>query len=434
VSLATQLRRYAKELAAVIGLIVIALVVGGYVLSNQRLRFPWEDVYEIRAEFSTGQALTPGQGQTLGVAGVDVGEVTGVRLRDGRALVTFEVDRTKLPRVFADAEMLMRPKTGLQDMTVQLDPGTRAAGDLGDATVPVSRTQPSVNLDEVLAGLDADTRRWLQMILQASGEGLKGRARDLQKVLAAGAPTLRRTERVTQAIVARRGELRRLVGSLRTLATAAAGQDEDLRTLVSAGDATFGALGDQEAALRTTLQRLPGTLEAAGDALGAARPLARRLPAAQRDLQPALEDLARALPEVEPLLVDARPQLRRLRGLAVAARPVLRDARPALRDLRAQTPDLADAFRVLNLVVNELGHNPDGPEEGYLFWLAWFAHNGNSMLSQDDATGTSWRGMVALGCSTAAAPTQLAPQLEAILKPLLDSALCPEDRSGEGVR
>ena len=37
--------------------------------------------------------------------------------------------------------------------------------------------------------------------------------------------------------------------------------------------------------------------------------------------------------------------------------------------------------RILNYLANELGYNPPGSEEGYLFWLSWFAHNADSLFS-----------------------------------------------------
>ena len=41
------------------------------------------DFFELNAEFSTAKSVTPGQGQTVTIAGVDVGEIASVEL-DGR--------------------------------------------------------------------------------------------------------------------------------------------------------------------------------------------------------------------------------------------------------------------------------------------------------------------------------------------------------------
>ena len=110
---------------------LVALLVGGYILSNQRFYLPkWvpllgTDFVDYKAEFSTAQSVTPGQGQTVHVAGVDVGEITKVDLVDGRAVVTMKIRRKYTP-IYKDATALLRPKTGLNDMIIELDAGHAA--------------------------------------------------------------------------------------------------------------------------------------------------------------------------------------------------------------------------------------------------------------------------------------------------------------------
>ena len=80
----TAIRKHAGHFAAVVGLALVAALVGGYILHNQRMRFPWEGKpFELQAAFSTAQAVTPGQGQTVRVSGVRVGDITKVGL-EGR--------------------------------------------------------------------------------------------------------------------------------------------------------------------------------------------------------------------------------------------------------------------------------------------------------------------------------------------------------------
>ena len=119
--------------------------------------------------------------------------------------------------------------------------------------------------------------------------------------------------------------------------------------------------------------------------------------------------------EVRPLLRDAEPILREdLRPLVREATPLLADLRPSVRDLEPATVDLVRTGKVLNYVVNELGYNPPGAEEGYLFWTSWFIHNANSILTTEDAHGATWRGLVMVGCSTprpgCSAPTRRSPR------------------------
>ena len=82
------IREHWKDFAAILGLLLIAAAVSGYILTNQRFRFPLHpgDAHAHRTPSSTTrQAVTPGQGQTVEVAGVKIGLIANVKLRDGRA-------------------------------------------------------------------------------------------------------------------------------------------------------------------------------------------------------------------------------------------------------------------------------------------------------------------------------------------------------------
>ena len=127
------IQKHMRDFLAIIALVVIAAIVGGYVLAHQRIYFPsWvpivgRDDFVLKGEFETAQAVTPGQGQTVDIAGVQVGEISNVELKDGRALVTMRIE-PRYQRIYPNATMLLRPKTGLKDMVVELDPGTAEDG------------------------------------------------------------------------------------------------------------------------------------------------------------------------------------------------------------------------------------------------------------------------------------------------------------------
>ena len=85
-----QIKKHAPVFVAIIVLFILAVGIGGYILSNQRFYLPaWvpvigTDFYTVKAELQTGQAVVPGQGQTVNIAGVKIGEVGSVKLEDGK--------------------------------------------------------------------------------------------------------------------------------------------------------------------------------------------------------------------------------------------------------------------------------------------------------------------------------------------------------------
>src|SRR6202020_3032090 len=174
-----QIERYRTAFIAVITMVIIAAAVGGYILSHENLKLPgWVPVlgrsyYTLKAEIQTAQAVTPGQGQAVTIAGAKIGEIDSVDLRQGVAVVTMKIT-PKYARLYRNATMLLRPKTQLQDITVEISPGTPASGRLhSGATIPLAQTAPNVGFDEFLAGLDGETRPYLQELLAGAGGGVK---------------------------------------------------------------------------------------------------------------------------------------------------------------------------------------------------------------------------------------------------------------------
>ncbi|HEU4658076.1 MAG TPA: MlaD family protein [Capillimicrobium sp.] len=402
------IRTHARDFAAIVGLMLIAAVVGGFILGNQRLYLPsWVPVFgsdfvDRKLELSTAQSITPGQGQEVAIAGVKVGEVGKVELVNGRAVVTMKIEREHA-QLYNNATALVRPKTGLNDMTIQLDPGTPDAGKAPeDWAIPVSQTAPNVNPDEILAALDADTRDYLVLLLGGAAEGLDGREDDLANTFRRFEPTSRDVLAITKLLAERRENIRRSIHNFRLLTEAVAERDDDLAELVDASNAVFQSFANQDRALRSTLQQLPGTLDVAQTNLAKAGRLARTLGPTLESLRPAARSLGPTLQQLRPFLRESTPIIRdEIRPFARESLPTVRILRPAARNLSKLTPDLTSSFKTVNQLLNELAYNPPGPqEEGYLFWLSWLNHAGVTLFSTQDAHGPIRKGVILASCTT----------------------------------
>uniref|UniRef100_UPI003568AA64 hypothetical protein n=1 Tax=Paraconexibacter sp. TaxID=2949640 RepID=UPI003568AA64 len=278
-------------------------------------------------------------------------------------------------------------------------------------------TSVPIDSDELTNALDADTRTFFNILTTGSAEALKGRGKDLRALFAALGPTAEDLRSVSGALAERRRQLRRLVGNLAILTREVGTRDVEIARLVESGNATVSALASEEAALRRSVRKLPGTLRATDRAISSARDFAQELEPTAKALLPAAKVTPTALRAARPLVDEAVPILQKqLRPLVREAQPLARDLAPTTRDLNAVTPALTTSFQVLNYIVNTLAYNPPGDkDEGYLFWVAWFAHNGMSFLTNDDANGAFWRGLGAFDCNqTPALVPQLAPILHSI--------------------
>jgi len=440
----TAVRKYLKDFALIVGLSVLALGVGGYVLSNQRFYLPhWfpligSDFVTLKAEMTTAQSVTPGQGQVVTIAGVPVGEISSVDLVHGRAVVSMRI-RRKYFRIYRDASALLRPKTGLNDMLLELTPGHPSAGRAGEGwTLPLDQTLPNVNADEVLSALDGDTRDYLRLLLGGAGEGLRGQGRALSADLRRFDPTNRDLERITHALSARHANIARTVHNFRLLSEAIGSKDAQLSSLVDSSNAVFQAFAAQDANLRSTLAALPSSLRVTNSALGKVDRLGRVLGPTLQGLRPAARALGPSLAQTRPFLRATTPIIRdQLRPFSRAALPVVTELRPTAHDLARVIPNLRKTFGVVNYLLNELAYNPPGADRSFLYWVAWANHAGSSVFSTQDAHGPIRHGLFLVSCSSLGvleAVVKGNPQLGTLTELLntpQQSVVCPRS-SGAG--
>src|SRR5436305_10252549 len=130
-------------------------------------------------------------------------------------------------------------------MFIEVTPGHGPVAKEGD-TIPVSNTLPDVNLDEIFSSLDADTRAYLDLLVNGAGQGLKNKGNQLAQVLERFEPTHRDLARLNTAIAARGTNLKRLVTSLARLNTALGQKQTEIVSLVDASSRVFRAFASQD--------------------------------------------------------------------------------------------------------------------------------------------------------------------------------------------
>jgi phospholipid/cholesterol/gamma-HCH transport system substrate-binding protein len=412
----TAIRKHLFSFLAIVGLFVLGLAVAAYILSQQEFRFPLveETPKRIAMELENAQAVQPGQGQTVRVAGVEIGRISDVELENGVAVVEMEIEKEYEDMVRDDATALLRPKTALKDMFVEVSPGSGRVLEEGER-IPVANTLPDVDPDEIYEALDADTRPYLRLLVSGAGKGLDGRGDDLREVFRRFEPLHRDLARVTEATAARRDALKRLIHRYGLLMTHVGRRPEELQQLVTASGAVFDALAGEDQNISESVARLPGALRASESALGEVREFAPVLRSSLESLRPPIRRLDETNAAVTPFLRDTTPILRdEIRPFVRAARPFTDDLRLAARDVAEAAPDLTIGFEELNRFFNMGAFNPGGAEslggrsvaeqrarqEGFLYWLAWSAQNGTSLFSSADGQGP-WRRLTICGVPAA---------------------------------
>ncbi len=396
------LKDHLGDFVAILALFIAALGIGAYILSNQRLRFPLvqDKPFVVKVQLDDAQAVQPGQGQTVRTAGVEIGEIGKVQLKDGKALVELQLEPKYKNYVKRNATALLRTKTGLKDMFIEVDPGTgKPLPENG--TIHSDVTAPDIDPDEILAALDSDTRSYLKLLVSGAGKGLKGRGNDLQETYARLGPTNRDLARVNTAVARRKADLKNLINKYGLLTTELATKDRQITGLVRSSNAVFESLATQDSQIASAVNKLPGTLDTTSDTLAKVDTFSQRLTPALQSLRPPIRKLAPANRQVLPLVREATPQIRdQIRPFTRIATPYIRDLGAGAKGLSAGAPDLTTSFSKLNRLFNIGAYNPGGAEgltgnpaadrnrqEGYLYWLAWTAQNTNSLFNTADAMG-----------------------------------------------
>jgi phospholipid/cholesterol/gamma-HCH transport system substrate-binding protein len=404
------IREHLRDFLAIGALIIAAVLVTGLILSQQQQPYPsWipilgDDTFTLKADLSTAQAVTPGQGQTVNIAGVKAGDISDVELQNGHAVVTMLIDKKYQPLVHADASVLLRPRTGLQDMTMEIDPGTPEQPEMADgATIPLADTLPNVQPDQILASLDGDTRQYLQLLIQGGAEGLGGRGKQLSATLRRFEPLGKNLAEIGTALAVRRKNIAQVITSFDELGSTLARTDVQLSDWVTSQNGALGAFADSEAGLRQTLQELPSTLVETRKALSSGDQLAKVLGPASEALIPAAQAFLPAQQSAQKLFTQTVGPIRdQIRPFARETQPPVKHLAQAAGPLAETTKGLTSSFSDLNQLFNALAYDPPGSKEGDLFYLAWLNHNTNNMFTTQSAHGPLRRGTVLQSCQTAA--------------------------------
>jgi phospholipid/cholesterol/gamma-HCH transport system substrate-binding protein len=410
------IRIHRKDFIAILVLVAMAIAVSAYIFAHQPsfsgiFGVFSKSYYTVKANFAEASAVTSGQGQSVDIAGVQVGLVGGVTVQGGHAVVTMNIYKKYAP-VYRNATVLLRPRTPLKDMYLELDPGTKNAGAIpAGGTLGAGATNPDVDFSEILSSLDTDTRDYLLLLLAGGAQAFKdpgnpgplpspAAVADLRGVFKRFAPLSRDTATFTKLLAERQQNLRRSISGLQKVTTTLGSVQGPLTSLINSSNTNFQAIASQERQVQDTLTLLPGTLQQSITTYNKLRPFAIASENSSRALLPWAQSLAPALVSLRPLFRQTTPVIKnQLKPFTVKVKPVAQVLSPAAAKLAQATPPLARSIGVLNTLFNTLAYQPSGGEQGYLFWGSWLSHITDSLASQQDAHGPILRGTFMASCS-----------------------------------
>lgn len=309
---------------------------------------PFQHGFRLNAVFESANSVR--SGSPVRIAGVNVGKVVSVRQYKGSdaSVVQMEIDGAGLP-IHKDATVKIRPRIFLEgNFFVDLRPGTPSAPKLEDDDAPLAMTQTSapVQFDEILTGLQLDTRKDLQGVLSDLGTALNARptaAQDAQADPEVRGETAGRSLRdsATYSYDALRGasvvnsallgvapdDLARLVRDLGRVSGALGRNEGALQGLIVNFNRTAAALAAEQGNLASSIRLLPGTLTAADGAFDALNRSFPPVRAFARDAVPGVLETPATIDAAFPFIAQTRKLVSaaELGGLVAVARPTTAD-------------------------------------------------------------------------------------------------------------
>ncbi len=438
--LGRQVRGRRTDTIAILVLAFIGIVMMLGIFTQQKASLPsWlpvvgEEFDHISAEFTTAQAVTPGQGQAVDVAGIQIGKVGSVDLEDGHAVVGMEIEPKYMKLIHPNAQFLLRPKTGLNDMVVEVEPGSGPEPVEDGHRFGLAQTEPNVQLDAFLNSLDADTRQYIQLLVAGGAQGVGGHGKQLGNALRRFEPFVEYTAKLNKAVAARRTELAKVIHNFGLLTTELGKHDAQIRRFVSESDKALGGFANQQQAVEESFEQFPATLRAAEEGLASSNEFSKVALPTLTKLIPQAQASTPAFRATEKLFEQTTEPIRDgIRPLTRETRPLLTAAKKGSEPLEKTVRSFGNSLGGLNSFFNELAYKPKGDAQSYLFYLPWANHDLNSAFSLQDGNGPILRGLLEISCTGADLGFQYAnkqraeghPYLEYLLK-LLNVPYAPE--------
>jgi phospholipid/cholesterol/gamma-HCH transport system substrate-binding protein len=406
--LSRQVRGRRKDTIAIVVLAIagIAMMLG--IFTQQKASLPsWlpvvgEEFDHITAEFSTAQAVTPGQGQAVDIAGIQVGKVTSVDLEDGHAVVGMDIEPKYMQLIHPNATLLLRPKTNLNDMVVEIDPGNGSKHVEDGANFTLNQTEPNVNFDAFLATLDADTQKYLQLLVAGGAQGIGGRGKQLGNAFRRFGPFVHYVAKLNKPIAERRQALASVIHNFGQLTTELGRHDTQIRRFVSSSEAALGNFANEQDSIQEALREFPETLRAAEDGLASSNRFSEVARPALTALIPQAQASVPAFKATEQMFSQTTAPIRdQIRPFTRQVRPVLNHANEASQPFKKTVRNFGNSLGGFNAFLNELSYKPKGSKQSVLFYLPWLNHNFNASFNIQDGAGPALRGLVSISCTGA---------------------------------
>jgi len=351
-------------------------LVFAWLLGGTGIKRPGIDAGEYTASVVVDDVDNLVHASQVQVAGVKVGTVRGVEQVDGGVRIDFTVDDGVAP-LHEGVQVRVGERSLVGETYLELTDGKGATLASG-ADLPADAVQPSVQLRDVLAGLDPKTRASASKLLRSLGTATDGSGADVDALLDGLGDLGKEGHTALDAIAAQSEDLEVLARQTTQVLEALDTGQGQLATLVSDANRLTRATAGQRSSIESTMRKAPSVLDSAREATaslsglaGALDPVAadlrvsapylttalRELPATTNDLDGMLAPLSGVLDRAPSTLKRVPKTSADLSRIAPTATATLADVNPMLAYIEPYGPELAAYFANFNAVLNYRDEN-----------------------------------------------------------------------------
>jgi phospholipid/cholesterol/gamma-HCH transport system substrate-binding protein len=158
--------------------VAICITALGFIVLQMGITLPWSNPYRLTATFRDGAGILANN--EVFMNGTKIGRIDTVSAEQGQARVDMIVESATALPIYHDATAQVRIKNLLGETYVEINRGTPQSGQMpSGGSIPVQNTITPVQIDEVLAVLDPQSRERLQLLINGAGDALNNNGSNL---------------------------------------------------------------------------------------------------------------------------------------------------------------------------------------------------------------------------------------------------------------
>ncbi len=237
---------------------VISVIAIVFIVAQMGVAGPWTHRYTVTAVFSDAADIL--SNNEVYMNGSRVGYVGDVSVTGGQANVQLVVSDAKALPLHNDASAEVRKKNLLGETYIDLQRGS-GHGQLPDGgTIPVSRTVPITEIDQVLAIFDPQTVQRVQLLINALGQGTTNNGDNMNSSAASANQLITALNGPALELSVRQQQVQDIVLELQRFYSVLAKQGQQVRDEFGTWNQVMAQLAAQEGGIVGTVQQADSLL------------------------------------------------------------------------------------------------------------------------------------------------------------------------------